>query len=68
MPTLIPEEPGFSTTSERKVWELLRSQLGDVPEPEDVTAWLRDHLPAPVVVADIATGRGVRDVPENRPG
>ena len=29
MPTLIPEEPGFSTTSERKVWELLRSQLGD---------------------------------------
>ena len=42
--------------------------LGDVPEPEDVTAWLRDHLPAPVVVADIATGRGVRDVPENRPG
>ena len=29
MPTLIPAQPGFATTSERKVWELLRSQLGD---------------------------------------
>jgi Nuclease-related domain/UvrD-like helicase C-terminal domain/AAA domain len=29
MPTLIPEQPGFATASERKVWELLRTQLGD---------------------------------------
>ncbi len=32
MPTLIPEEPTFTTTSERLVWETLRDQLG----PDDV--------------------------------
>ena len=29
MPVLLPAEPTFVTTSERKVWEALREQLGD---------------------------------------
>ena len=29
MPVLLPAEPTFVTTSERKVWEALRDQLGD---------------------------------------
>ena len=42
----------------------LADGIGAVPAPEDVDAWLREHHPAPVVVADLATGRGVRDVPD----
>ncbi len=29
MPRLLPEDPRFTTTSEKKVWECLRDQLGD---------------------------------------
>ena len=29
MPILVPPDPTFVTTSERKVWEALRDQLGD---------------------------------------
>jgi hypothetical protein len=29
MPTLLPPDPTFTTESERRVWELLRDQLGD---------------------------------------
>ena len=31
-PTLLPPQPSFATESERKVWQLLRDQLG----PDDV--------------------------------
>ena len=37
--------------------------VGAVPEPDDAAAWRRSHVPAPVVVVDVRTGRGVRDVP-----
>ena len=46
MPILVPEQPGFTTDSERKVWELLRDQLGDddvLISGQRVSARDKDH-------------------------
>ncbi|MGA9749384.1 MAG: nuclease-related domain-containing protein, partial [Nocardioides sp.] len=46
MPILIPEQPTFSTPSESKVWELLRSQLGDddvLISGQRISAHDKDH-------------------------
>ncbi len=46
MPTLLPPEPTFVTDSERKVWELLRDQLGDddvLVSSQRVSTRSKDH-------------------------
>lgn len=56
MPTLLPPDPTFVTDSERKVWDLLRDQLGDddvLISGQRVSSRSKDHeIDIAVVFAD----------------
>ena len=56
MPTLLPPSPTFVTDSERKVWDLLRHQLGDddvLISGQRVSSRGKDHeIDIAVVFAD----------------
>ena len=56
MPTLLPPDPTFVTDSERKVWDLLRGQLGDddvLISGQRVSSRTKDHeIDIAVVFAD----------------
>jgi nuclease-like protein/UvrD-like helicase family protein len=59
VPTLLPPDPTFVTDSERKVWELLRDQLGDddvLISGQRVSSRAKDHE---IDIAVVLAGAGV---------